>query len=72
MGSPKTKLMVETKRHLEYFKQTEFLLPSFIDNHDMDRFIKVVKGDKEKLKSAAEYQFSLSQPPIIYYGTEVG
>jgi hypothetical protein len=70
--NPKTKLMVEAKRHFDYFKQTEFLLPSFIDNHDMNRFIKVVDGDKDKLKSAAEYQFSLFQPPIIYYGTEVG
>ncbi|HRF98771.1 MAG TPA: hypothetical protein PLZ51_26360, partial [Aggregatilineales bacterium] len=28
--------------------------------------------DKSKLMRAAEVQFSLPHPPIIYYGTEVG
>ena len=47
-------------------------MPSFVDNHDMDRFLWIAEGDKEALKRAAAYQMKLPNPPIIYYGTEVG
>lgn len=46
--------------------------PSFLDNHDMDRFLHLAAGDKRKLKLAAMCQFTLSGPPIVYYGTEAG
>jgi glycosidase len=59
------------QRHLQFFK-TDFVLPSFLDNHDMNRFLWVAQGDKRRLKVAALCQFTLPQPPIIYYGTEVG
>jgi glycosidase len=49
-----------------------FVLPTFLDNHDMNRFLWVAKGDKRKLQVAAAIQFTLAAPPIIYYGTEVG
>jgi cyclomaltodextrinase len=58
-------------RHLEYF-DGDFVLPSFLDNHDMNRFLWVVGGDVRRLKLAALCQFTLPHPPIIYYGTEVG
>jgi glycosidase len=38
----------------------------------MDRFLFQCGNDIEKLKAAASIQFSLDQPAIIYYGTEVG
>ena len=47
-----------------------FYLPSFIDNHDMNRFMFDAGQNKDKLKAALAFQFSLPQPPIIYYGTE--
>jgi glycosidase len=47
-------------------------LPSFLDNHDMNRFLWVVGGDIRRLKIAALLQMALPGPPIIYYGTEVG
>jgi glycosidase len=47
-----------------------FYLPSFIDNHDMNRFLFDAGQNKDKLKAALDFQFSLPQPPIIYYGTE--
>ena len=59
------------RRHLAYFPP-EFVLPSFLDNHDMNRFLWVVRGDTRRLKLAALCQFTLPHPPIIYYGTEVG
>jgi glycosidase len=44
----------------------------FLDNHDMERFLFRCGGDTGRLMEAAKLQFSLSQPVIIYYGTEVG
>ncbi|MGH2561231.1 MAG: alpha-amylase family glycosyl hydrolase, partial [Thermomicrobiales bacterium] len=58
-------------RHLDYFPD-DFVLLSFLDNHDMNRFLWIVRGDVRRLKLAALCQFTLPYPPIIYYGTEVG
>jgi cyclomaltodextrinase len=49
-----------------------YYLPSFIDNHDMNRFLFDAGQNREKLKMALKFQFSLPQPPILYYGTETG
>lgn len=59
------------KRHYNHFPDNYFL-PSFLDNHDMDRFLFQCGNDKDKLRQAAEIQFSIDQPAIIYYGTELG
>ena len=59
------------EQHLAYFG-TSLVLPSFLDNHDMNRFLWVVNGDRRRLKLAALCQFTLPHPPVIYYGTEVG
>jgi glycosidase len=58
-------------QHLEAFG-ADLVLPSFLDNHDMNRFLWLVGGDKRRLRLAAFCQFTLPQPPILYYGTEVG
>jgi glycosidase len=58
------------KRRLTY--PPDYFLPTFLDNHDMNRFLFDSGNDKDKLKAAAYLQFSLKQPPVIYYGTEVG
>ena len=50
----------------------EFILPSFLDNHDMDRFLLIADHDSIALKRAVTVQFSLPNPPVILYGTEVG
>jgi hypothetical protein len=59
------------ERHAAYFP-TNFIMPTFIDNHDMDRFLFIAGGNKEALRRAATAQMRLPGPPIIYYGTEVG
>lgn len=60
-------------RHEAYFPpQNTFSRPSFLDNHDMDRFLWRAGGDKRKLKLAALVQFTLGGAPIVYNGTEVG
>ncbi|MBN1284992.1 MAG: alpha-amylase [Anaerolineae bacterium] len=58
-------------RHLDYFPEN-FVMPTFLDNHDMDRFLYVAGGDKDALRRAVAAQMQLPGPPIIYYGTEVG
>jgi cyclomaltodextrinase / maltogenic alpha-amylase / neopullulanase len=50
----------------------DFLLPSFLDNHDMNRFLWVAGNDPQRLRLAAGLLFALGGPPILYYGTEVG
>jgi len=45
---------------------------SFLDNHDMNRFLFVAGGDADRLKLAALCQFTLAPTPTIYYGTEIG
>lgn len=59
------------RRHFSFFP-ADFVLPSFLDNHDMNRFLWTVRGDRRRLRLAALCQFTLPGPPIIYYGTEVG
>ncbi len=59
------------ERHLAYFPPN-FVLPSFLDNHDMDRFLFIAGGDVAALRRAAAFQMRLPGLPIIYYGTEVG
>ncbi len=60
-------------RHEAFFaSEGEFIRPTFIDNHDMDRFLFAARGDKDALRRAAAAQMRLPGPPIIYYGTEVG
>ena len=58
-------------RHFRYFPPG-FVMPTFIDNHDMDRFLFLARGDKVALRRAIAAQMRLPGPPIVYYGTEVG
>jgi cyclomaltodextrinase len=58
-------------RHRAFFSD-DFVMPTFLDNHDIDRFLFLAAGDKEALRRAAAAQMRLPGPPIIYYGTEVG
>jgi cyclomaltodextrinase len=58
-------------RHEDYFPDS-YSRPSFLDNHDMNRFLWAADGDLRRLKLAALCQFTLSGAPVIYYGTEVG
>jgi glycosidase len=45
---------------------------SFLDNHDMNRFLFMAGGRVDRLKLAALCQFTLTPTPVIYYGTEIG
>lgn len=49
-----------------------YLLPTFLDNHDTNRYLFEAQDKTERLQRAAQVQFFLPQPKIIYYGTEIG
>lgn len=66
-----TVLHEKLQHHYRNFPD-DYLLPSFIDNHDMSRFLFECGQNREKMKKALELQFSLPHPPVIYYGTETG
>lgn len=66
-----TQLNAFLEAHESYFP-ANFSRPSFLDNHDMNRFSHICGNDRRKLKLAALCQFTLTGPPIVYYGTEVG
>ncbi len=57
--------------HEAYFP-ADFSRPSFLDNHDMDRFLWTAGNDTRRLKLAALCLYTLSGPPILYAGTELG
>ncbi len=59
------------ERHEAYFP-SNFSRPSFLDNHDMNRYLWAAGGDVRRLRLAALCQFTLCGAPVIYYGTEVG
>jgi len=44
---------------------------SFLDNHDMNRFLFLASGDVTRLELAALCLFTLPPVPAIYYGTEI-
>lgn len=56
----------------EIYFPADFLRPAFLDNHDMNRILFIAQGDTARIKLAALALFTLSGPPIIYNGTEVG
>jgi len=68
---PSSWFIRELNDHYDYFSE-RLCLPSFLDNHDMNRFLWITGGNKTRLKLAALCLFTLPEPPILYYGTEVG
>lgn len=46
------------------------LMPTFLDNHDLDRFLAV--GSEQALKQSLLLMMTLPGIPVIYYGTEQG
>jgi hypothetical protein len=60
-------------RHRAFFPDDEeFVMLTFVDNHDMDRFKFIAGEETDLLKKAAQVQFDQPGTPVIYYGTEVG
>ncbi len=56
----------------ERFFDADLSRPAFLDNHDMNRFLYLSGGDRQRLKLGALALYSLSGQPVLYYGTETG
>jgi len=61
----------KVKRHFRKYPENFFLV-TFLDNHDMNRFLLHCKGDFDLLLEALRFLISTGKPVAIYYGTETG
>ncbi len=68
-GQPTAVLADRIARMLRIHKNPH-VMPSFLDNHDVDRFL--TYGNEAALKQALAAMFTLPGIPTIYYGTEQG
>jgi cyclomaltodextrinase / maltogenic alpha-amylase / neopullulanase len=64
-------LKKKIQKHYTRFPD-DYALATFLDNHDMNRFLYYSKDNKTLLKQALTIQAEQDQPMIIYYGTELG
>lgn len=49
---------------------SDYFMVTFLDNHDMDRFLLLCNGDVRVMLQAFELLFSLDLPVVLYNGTE--
>lgn len=68
-GQPPAELGERITRMMKVHRRPH-LMPSFIDNHDVDRFL--AGGSEAALKQALLALMTLPGIPVIYYGTEQG
>jgi alpha-amylase len=52
--------------------QDPSLLTTFIDNHDVPRFLSVANHDERRLRLALAFLMTARGIPSVYYGTEIG
>ncbi|CAM2998897.1 alpha-glycosidase [Paenibacillus sediminis] len=55
-----------------YPRQANEVAFNLLDSHDTARLLTLAKGNKDKMKLAALFQFTFTGTPCIYYGDEVG
>lgn len=55
-----------------YPNDITFAQLNLLDSHDMPRFLSCVNGDKDTLKLAWLFLFTIPGAPCIYYGDEIG
>lgn len=63
----------EVERILNLYPQDiTFSQLNLLDSHDMPRFLSCASGDKDSLKLAWLFIFTMPGAPCIYYGDEIG
>jgi neopullulanase len=55
----------------DYLYQDPWHHITFLDNHDLDRFLATVNGDQQKMKAALGILMTMRGIPCIFYGTEL-
>lgn len=69
LGRPTAELGYRIANSMTTYKRPH-LMPTFLDNHDVDRFLAV--GSEQALKQNLLLMMTLPGIPVIYYGTEQG
>lgn len=65
------KFRLKVAKHFKSYPEHYYLV-TFLDNHDMNRFLFYCNGDYELLLEALEFLAGTGKPLVIYYGTEMG
>ena len=65
-GRPPAELQYRLLQHMQMYRDP-YLTPTFVDNHDMSRFLD--SGDTDGLKQALTTIFTIPGIPVIYQGT---
>ncbi|WNG20559.1 alpha-amylase family glycosyl hydrolase [Cystobacter fuscus] len=68
-GAPTSQLGYRMTRSAAAFPRPH-LMPTFLDNHDVDRFLK--GGSEAALRQALLFMMTVPGIPVLYYGTEQG
>ena len=68
-GRPTAQLAHRLEHSREVFARPH-LMPTFLDNHDVDRFLK--GGSEAALRQALLFMMTVPGIPVLYYGTEQG
>ncbi|TVR80398.1 MAG: alpha-amylase [Saprospirales bacterium] len=55
----------------DHLYKNPFAHVTFVDNHDLDRFLSAVGDNVEKFKAGLVFLFTTRGIPMIYYGTEI-
>ncbi|MEL7022877.1 MAG: alpha-amylase family glycosyl hydrolase [Pseudomonadota bacterium] len=66
-GFPTEHLAYRIRQHMTVYDDP-YVVPTFIDNHDMERFL--ASGDRDGLHQALAALLTLPGVPVIYQGTE--
>lgn len=53
-----------------HYRREGYLLPAFLDNHDMERIALLANADQAVLAMVYLLLFTLPYPPMLYYGSE--
>jgi len=67
--------LVKTYKTISDYYQSvtsEYLDATFLTNHDQNRILSSLKGNKAKMRSAISILMTLPGTPYIYYGEEIG
>lgn len=71
-GAKTSKISTVLKnRYNDIYKNPERLV-TFIDNHDMDRWGKIMNGNEQLMKAAYNIIYTIPGIPQVYYGSEQG
>jgi len=61
----------EVRQHFGKYPD-DFFLITFLDNHDMNRFLMHCDEETDLLLEALEFLLATGKPVVMYYGTETG